>query len=101
ELFKTLDLDTITNTFAQRQKVVLGGGGSSGSGKQEPTVQLVSLLDSKRAYNVSLQLGSIRGMTYEEIRDAIITLDETKINEQNILTFKQIAPTPEETDLVM
>jgi len=58
------------------------------------------LIDSKRAYGISLQLGSIRGMDYETIRKAIIEMDETKITEENIGTIKQIVPTNEESVLV-
>jgi len=42
--------------------------------KKEP----VSILDGKRAYGISLQLGSMRGMTYSDIKQAILTMNEEK-----------------------
>eukprot|EP01080_Neovahlkampfia_damariscottae_P011698 gene11698-4932_t len=100
-ILKTLDLGALEETFAakEKKKVVLGGGGGSDA-PQEPEKKIVSLIDSKRAYGISLQLGSIRGMDFPEIRKAFIELDETKVTDENIGTFLQIVPTDEESQMV-
>jgi len=93
KFIKTLDLDGLDKMFAQAETKKLP---VSGGEKPEDKKALISLLDPKRAYGISLQLGSIRGLDYETIRKAILELDETKITEENIGTIKQIVPTNEE-----
>jgi septal ring factor EnvC (AmiA/AmiB activator) len=68
---------------------------------KEKKKTIVTLIDGKRAYNISLQLGSLREFSYTRIREAIIQLDESVINDNNIGILLQIAPTQEEVDLVV
>jgi len=102
EIINKLDLSTLESMFQQKETKPLASAGGGGSGQQdrEPEKKVVSLIDSKRAYNISLQLGSLRGIDYEGMRKAIIEMDETKVTDENIGTFKQIVPTNEEIQMV-
>jgi hypothetical protein len=97
DIVKSLDLVALENMFTTK-KVDTGA-----TEKKEVAAkkEVITLIDGKRSYNVSLQLGSLRGISYEQVRDAVINLDETIINENNMGTLKQIVPTQEELDTVM
>ncbi|KAL9643800.1 hypothetical protein ABK040_013215 [Willaertia magna] len=43
-----------------------------------------------------LQLGSLRGIAYPQLKEAILQMDETVVTPLNISTIKQIVPTEEE-----
>jgi len=62
EIINKLDLSTLESMFQQKETKPLASAGGGGSGQQdrEPEKKVVSLIDSKRAYNISLQLGSQR-----------------------------------------
>lgn len=81
------------------RKTAIGGGGTTAGVQAEaaaPKVQ--SLLDSKRSYNISLQLMSLR-MEFDSIKDAIVKMDDDAIGSKlNVL--KAIAPTDEELEMV-
>ena len=59
----------------------------------------VSLIDAKRAYNIGIQLASMR-LNFDAIRKAVITMDETAMSKNQINTLKSIVPTEEEVNLV-
>jgi diaphanous 1 len=98
-LIKKLDLNLIEEMFATKPSSL--GGVSEGDGDlKEAKKEKQTLIDGKRSYTISLQLGSLRGLSYETIRDAIISMDETIINESNIATLRQIVPTDDEIQLI-
>nr|CAG4716971.1 unnamed protein product [Naegleria fowleri] len=98
EIIEMFDLDDITSAFSTQKKDT---GDKSDQLPKEKKKEVKSLLDPKRSYAVSLQLGSIRGVSYEQLRKAIIEMDESVVTADNILTIKQIAPEQEECDTVM
>lgn len=100
EIINTIDIDDLQEMFATKASTLSAAPGAPADNKPQKK-ELISLIDGKRSYNISLQLGSLRGLTYEDIRKAIIAMDETVINESNISTLKQIVPTAEELDQVL
>jgi hypothetical protein len=99
EFIKNIDLEELEKLFSTK-KVEKASNNANEKQKAEKR-QVISLLDGKRSYNVSLQLGSLRGLSYEQIREAIVTLNEQIINDSNIGIIQQIAPTQEECETVM
>jgi predicted HicB family RNase H-like nuclease len=102
-IIKKLDLSLIEEMFATKPSA-LGGGGGSGDGEEEAQEQKKekqTLIDGKRSYTISLQLGSLRGLSYETIREAIVTMDDVIINDTNIGTLKEIVPTDDEIQLIV
>ncbi|KAG2392934.1 hypothetical protein C9374_009511 [Naegleria lovaniensis] len=96
DIIELFDLDDITSAFSTQKKDT----GEKAEPKEKKK-EVKSLLDPKRSYAVSLQLGSIRGVSYEQLRKAIVEMDENVVTADNILTIKQIAPEQEECDTVM
>jgi hypothetical protein len=96
EIIEKLDLEEVENMFTTKKVVV----STTSADAAPPKKEKITLLDPKRAYNISLQIGSIRGYTYDQLREAILKMDETIINDSNIGTLKDIVPRDEETQLV-
>jgi hypothetical protein len=65
----------------------------------QPQQQVISLIDAKRAYNVGIQLASLR-MSFMHIKDGIISMDGNKISQNQLSVLRAIAPTAEEIDTV-
>ncbi|KAL9647809.1 hypothetical protein ABK040_015295 [Willaertia magna] len=97
KIISDIDLDALTLSFSTKKKETTETQPKPTKEKKE----VKSLLDAKRSYAVSLQLGSLRGITYQNLRKAIIELDETVVTGDNMGTIKQIAPEQEEIDTVM
>lgn len=97
-IIKTLDLTHLEQLFTTKKNEPKVDPNAAPKAEKK---ELITLIDGKRSYGVSLQLGSLRGLTYAQVRQAIISMDETMINDNNISTLKQIAPTQEELDTVM
>lgn len=98
-IIELINIDHLQEMFATKASTMAAPGAAAANQPQKK--ELVSLIDGKRSYNISLQLGSLRGLTYDDIRKAIISMDENVINESNIGTLKQIVPTAEELDQVL
>jgi len=96
EIINDIDLEFVEQMFTTKKAVVA----SSAVDAAPPKKEKITLLDAKRAHTISLQIGSIRGFTYEQLKKAIHSMDETTINDGNILTLEQIVPTDEEIQLV-
>ncbi|EFC44071.1 FH2 domain-containing protein [Naegleria gruberi] len=96
-IISKLNLDELSTVFSTAKKEKEGEKAEPKEKKKE----VKSLLDAKRSYSVSLQLGSIRGVSYDMLRKAIIAMDEAVVTADNIGTIKQIAPEQEEVDTVM
>ncbi|KAG2393390.1 hypothetical protein C9374_006921 [Naegleria lovaniensis] len=96
KIIEEIDLDQLTSCFSTKKKEDPGKDAKTSDKKKE----VKSMLDPKRSYAVSLQLGSLRGTSYEQLKKAIITMDEKIVTADNIGTIKQIAPEQEEIDTV-
>ncbi|KAL9656216.1 hypothetical protein ABK040_007833 [Willaertia magna] len=97
-IIKDIDLDDLTAAFSTQKKDT---GEKVEAPPKEKKKEVKSLLDAKRSYAVSLQLGSLRGVSYEQLRKAIVEIDESIVTGDNIGTVRQIAPEQEEIDTVM
>eukprot|EP01097_Dermamoeba_algensis_P009101 TRINITY_DN6286_c0_g2_i1.p1 TRINITY_DN6286_c0_g2~~TRINITY_DN6286_c0_g2_i1.p1 ORF type:complete len:147 (+),score=34.80 TRINITY_DN6286_c0_g2_i1:211-651(+) len=60
--------------------------------------KVVSLLDTKRSNNISIMLSRFKEVSHEEIKNAIMSLNEYMLSVDNILALKQFSPTAEEID---
>ncbi|KAF0984008.1 hypothetical protein FDP41_007923 [Naegleria fowleri] len=96
KIIEEIDLDQLTSCFSTKKKEDPGKDAKPSDKKKE----VKSMLDPKRSYAVSLQLGSLRGTSYEQLKKAIIVMDEKVVTADNIGTVKQIAPEQEEIDTV-
>ncbi|KAL0489291.1 formin-F [Acrasis kona] len=95
---KTLNLGELELMFTTKKNEPKSDAGAKEVVQKK---ELITLIDGKRSYGVSLQLGSLRGLSYQQVRSAIVEMDEKVINDNNMGTLKQIAPTQEELDTVM
>lgn len=62
--------------------------------------QQISLIDAKRAYNISIALARFR-MSHAAIRDAVLACDEKVLDEDKISALLLCAPQQDEIDQVM
>ncbi|KAK9720522.1 hypothetical protein K7432_004102 [Basidiobolus ranarum] len=60
----------------------------------------ISVLNAKRAYNMNIMLTRLKQYTFEEIRLAILGMNETIITEQLLKQFLSFIPTAEEKGLL-
>ncbi|KAL0479556.1 hypothetical protein AKO1_007761 [Acrasis kona] len=99
-IIKSLDLAMIESTFATKPSGMDSSSSAGNSQLEEKKKEKKTLIDGKRSYTISLQLGSLRGLSYAQIRDAIVKMDDSIINDGNISTLKQIVPLDDEIQLV-
>lgn len=59
----------------------------------------VSLLDSKRAYNISITLSQFR-TTHSALRDSLLAMDDKMMTVDALLALAKAVPTPEEVETV-
>ncbi|KAL9643878.1 hypothetical protein ABK040_013289 [Willaertia magna] len=90
-IIKDINISEFEEMFEIKSNNNLPIGGGSTTQKEK-----ITLIDPKRSYNISLQLGSLRGITYPQLKEAILQMDETVVTPLNISTIKQIVPTEEE-----
>jgi len=73
------------------------------SGKSEKLAQkkpeIVSFVDPQKSTNISIMLGYLK-MSGEEVRDAIISMNEDKLASQHIEYLKDKAPTADELNAI-
>nr|KAJ3419031.1 hypothetical protein HK105_007490 [Polyrhizophydium stewartii] len=62
-------------------------------------LKTVTVLDPKRSNNVSIMLGRVK-LSYVEIREALIRMEEGKISETLIKQLQVNKPTPEDIELI-
>lgn len=97
---KSIDLDyeSLEDSFSTKPKSNNNPVDTLPTSEKEKN-QVVSNLDAKRTYNVSIQLSSLR-MTHHQIKRSVIEMNEENLGEK-IHILKQIVPTPEEIDAVL
>jgi hypothetical protein len=99
-----LDVDELEREFARKQlEKKTGGGGVVDPDKaheEKHEAKQVSLIESKRAYNVNIALARFK-MSPFAIRDALLAMDDKVLNVDRMTTLQKCAPTPEEADLVI
>ena len=67
------------------------------AGPKKP--QLVSLIDSKRSLNISIQLAGIR-IPFKTIKDALINMDDTTLKLETLEIMSETLPTMEEIGML-
>lgn len=60
----------------------------------------VTLIDQKRSLNISIQLAGLR-MPFEEIKDALIAMDDTVLKTEQLEVIAASVPTSAETKLIL
>lgn len=60
---------------------------------------VVELIDSKRSYQVNIALARFK-MTHAAVRDALLAMDSSALDEEKLLSLSKIAPLPEEIEAV-
>lgn len=96
-----LDITALEGAFAQREKVKVEGenGPDSGPLTDRSKKQLIQVLDSKRSQNVSIMLSRFgSGVSFEQIKRAIIDLDTSVIDLENLQQMIPFMPQPEEIE---
>ncbi|KAL5035841.1 hypothetical protein BDV3_005682 [Batrachochytrium dendrobatidis] len=87
------------------EDVAYGAGvsspGARGPGDHDSPSKLksVTVLDMKRANNVDIMLGRVK-LSYSEIREALLQMQEDKISETLIKQLQVNKPTPEDIELI-
>ena len=79
--------------FTTKQNVPILLAGAIKEDKKK--IDKISVIDSKRAYNCAIMLGMIK-MTFFEIKEAILTVDDDKLEDNQLVQFLNYVPTPEE-----
>ena len=79
--------------FGEKEKAAVQAANPNAKPKK------VSLLEPKRAQNMSIMLSRFRKYTFEEIRDAVVQVDEKVMNLENVSCLKTYCPEPEEVSL--
>ncbi|CAJ0645500.1 437_t:CDS:2, partial [Entrophospora sp. SA101] len=59
----------------------------------------ITLLDFSRANNIAIMLSKVK-MSYSEIRDAILEIDDEKLSIENLKSIKKYVPTLQEQNLI-
>lgn len=90
---KRIDLGTIELLFATRADAAESTPPSPG--RKASVSEEVTFVDSKRALNISIILGSIK-LDVSEIRRALLSVDYRVITESLVDQFINYAPTPDE-----
>ncbi|KAJ2798333.1 hypothetical protein H4S07_005718, partial [Coemansia furcata] len=68
--------------------------------REEKALDEVSVLESKRAYNVNIMLGMLKKLTFADIRRALLRMDTGVISENLLKQLLSFVPTPEERGLL-
>ncbi|KAJ2039328.1 hypothetical protein H4S03_001764 [Coemansia sp. S3946] len=68
--------------------------------REEKALDEVSVLESKRAYNLNIMLGMLKKLTFADIRRALLRMDTAVISENLLKQLLSFVPTPEERGLL-
>ena len=97
-----VDISALEGAFAQREKPKvegLDGAPDSGPLTDRSKKQLIQVLDSKRSQNVSIMLSRFgSGVSFDTIKRAIIELDASVIDLENLQQMIPFMPQPEEIE---
>lgn len=97
-----VNLKELEDLFCQAKPKPKPEGGEAGAGaekkKNKPTS--VSLLDMKRSQNLSIMLSRFGKLSFDEIKKAILQLDEEVLTLENATALKNFAPEPDEISMI-
>jgi hypothetical protein len=61
---------------------------------------VITLIDGKRGHNCNIMLGRLKKYTFEDLKQAIINIDQSILSENLVKQFKNFIPEEEEVDLI-
>ncbi|KAJ2572713.1 hypothetical protein GGH95_004096, partial [Coemansia sp. RSA 1836] len=68
--------------------------------REEKALDEVTVLESKRSYNLNIMLGMLKKLTFADIRRALLRMDTAVISENLLKQLLSFVPTPEERGLL-
>ncbi|KAJ2705088.1 hypothetical protein FB645_002741 [Coemansia sp. IMI 203386] len=100
-LHSTGAFDTLEKMFAAKQAVDIMALREKRRKERELKEQAeISVLDSKRSYDVNIMLGMMKKYSFRDIRRALLRMDTTTITENFLKQLLTFVPTPEERGLL-
>ncbi|KAJ2881375.1 hypothetical protein FB639_002629, partial [Coemansia asiatica] len=100
-LHSTGAFDTLEKMFAAKQAVdILALREKRRKEREQKEQAEISVLDSKRSYDVNIMLGMMKKYSFRDIRLALLRMDTTKITENFLKQLLTFVPTPEERGLL-
>ncbi len=107
KVLRSLDVNELESLFtavSKREEEHPAEGGdsesSSSSSARPKKKETIMLLDHRRANNVPIVLSRFGRLTYDEIKRAILSLDETVLTAENLNALKELVPTAEEIEIL-
>ncbi|KAI8323587.1 hypothetical protein GQ54DRAFT_303233 [Martensiomyces pterosporus] len=93
--------DHIERMFAAKQAVdIFALREKRRKERAEQEQEEVSVLESKRAYNINIMLGMFKKYSFKDIRKALLRMDTSTISENLLKQLLTFIPTPEERGLL-
>lgn len=92
--------DEVEELFMVRETAVGGAEEQALRESSNKKVELVTLLDMKRANNVNIMLSQFRDMSFDELRAAIGSADSSKLTADKLGMLVNYLPTDEEATLL-
>jgi hypothetical protein len=89
-----LDVDVLQEIFAKPDPKMV----TPRETKQQ-TQTTTSLLDPKRSQHVAIVIKQFK-MSHEELKQAILSMDNTRLSESDLMFLSQVAPTQEELEKI-
>ncbi|KAJ2193154.1 hypothetical protein GGH18_002643, partial [Coemansia sp. RSA 530] len=68
--------------------------------REEKKLEEITVLDSKRSYDVNIMLGMMKKLTFRDIRRALLRMDTSVISDNMLKQLLTYVPTPEERGLL-
>ncbi|KAJ2778950.1 hypothetical protein GGI15_004029 [Coemansia interrupta] len=100
-LHSTGTFETLERMFAAKQAVdIFALQEKRRKEREEKEMVEISVLDTKRAYDVNIMLGMMKKYTFREIRSALLRMDTSIISENFLKQLLTFVPTPEECGLL-
>jgi hypothetical protein len=93
-----IDTKALESLFCAAKAKTKEGGDSDAVSEKRAKPQTVTVLEMKRSQNISIMLSRLSNMSFEEIKQAIINMDNEKIPLETLQMMVQYIPQPEEIE---
>lgn len=98
ELMKSIKSEEIEKLFSK--KVAASASDAAvATPAASPSKKVVTIIDFNRANNIAIMLARFK-MSYPEIRDSMLKLDDEKLNLDQLKALKQVPPTEEDLEQI-
>jgi hypothetical protein len=91
--------DEVEDLFMVRENAAVGTD-EQALRESAKKVEIISLLDMKRANNINIMLSQFRDMSFDELRGVIATADSAKLSADKLSMLVNYLPTDEEAALI-